>query len=66
MQPQMTDPAPQDNRYVGLEESAVASTADTSIADETRKSGKLTADERRALRRQINEAGRDIYSSPTR
>ena len=32
-------------------------------SDQTRKNGKMTAEERRALRRQINEAGRDIYSS---
>lgn len=31
-------------------------------SDQTRKNGKMTAEERRALRRQINEAGRDIYS----
>jgi hypothetical protein len=27
-----------------------------------KKSGKMSAEERRALRRQINEAGRDIYA----
>jgi hypothetical protein len=32
-------------------------------SDQSRKPGKMTAEERRALRRQINEAGRDIYSS---
>jgi len=31
---------------------------------ESRKSTRLTPEERRALRRQINEAGRDIYTSP--
>jgi hypothetical protein len=32
-------------------------------SDQSRKPGKMTAEERRALRRQINEAGRDIYTS---
>ena len=32
-------------------------------SDPSKKAGKMTAEERRALRRQINEAGRDIYSS---
>jgi hypothetical protein len=31
-------------------------------AEEPKKQGKMTAEERRALRRQINEAGRDIYA----
>lgn len=30
-------------------------------SDGGRKNGRLTPDERRALRRQINEAGQDIY-----
>lgn len=33
--------------------------------EESRKPGRMTPEERRALRRQINEAGRDIYA-PTR
>lgn len=32
----------------------------------TQRSGRLTADERRDLRRQINEAGQDIYANPPR
>jgi hypothetical protein len=36
---------------------------DNQPADGSRKQGKLTPEERRALRRQINEAGHDIYSS---
>lgn len=35
-------------------------------ADATRRNGRLTPDERRDLRRQINEAGQDIYSTPPR
>jgi hypothetical protein len=31
-------------------------------AEEPKRQGKMTAEERRALRRQINEAGRDIYA----
>lgn len=32
--------------------------------DAFRRTGRLTADERRDLRRQINEAGQDIYREP--
>ena len=32
------------------------------VPDEPRRPGRLTPEERRALRRQINEAGRDIYA----
>jgi hypothetical protein len=35
-------------------------------AREMRRSGRLTPDERRDLRRQINEAGMDLYSHPPR
>jgi len=31
-------------------------------AEEQKKHGRMTAEERRALRRQINEAGRDLYT----
>jgi hypothetical protein len=31
-------------------------------ADESRRGGKMTAEDRRALRRQIDEAGHDIYT----
>jgi hypothetical protein len=37
-----------------------------SNADAFRRSGRLTPDERRDLRRQINEAGADIYPSRNR
>ncbi|KAB8045360.1 hypothetical protein [Janthinobacterium aquaticum] len=33
---------------------------------ESRRTGRMTPDERRDLRRQINEAGQDIYSNPPR
>jgi hypothetical protein len=35
-------------------------------AEQARRSGRLTPDERRDLRRQINEAGMDLYSRPAR
>lgn len=35
-------------------------------ADASRRTGRLTPDERRDLRRQINEVGQDIYSNPPR
>ncbi|OYO32354.1 hypothetical protein CD932_01815 [Janthinobacterium sp. PC23-8] len=35
-------------------------------SDAARRTGRMTADERRDLRRQINEAGQDIYSNPPR
>ena len=35
-------------------------------AEASRRNGRLTPDERRDLRRQINEAGQDIYSTPPR
>lgn len=35
-------------------------------ADASRRGGRLTADERRDLRRQINEAGNDLYANPKR
>ncbi|MES2325651.1 MAG: hypothetical protein V4633_25655 [Pseudomonadota bacterium] len=38
----------------------------TQNADAFRRSGRLTPDERRDLRRQINEAGADIYQNKQR
>ena len=35
-------------------------------ADSSRRTGRMTPDERRDLRRQINEVGQDIYSNPPR
>ncbi|MCX7294303.1 hypothetical protein [Janthinobacterium sp.] len=34
--------------------------------DASRRTGRMTPDERRDLRRQINEVGQDIYSNPPR
>jgi hypothetical protein len=36
--------------------------ADNGRTDQSRRESKLSPDERRALRRQIDEAGRDIYA----
>jgi hypothetical protein len=33
-------------------------------AEESRRGAKMTAEDRRALRRQIDEAGHDIYTPP--
>jgi hypothetical protein len=35
-------------------------------AEMSRRVGRLTPDERRDLRRQINEVGQDIYANPPR
>ncbi|MGK5014417.1 hypothetical protein [Janthinobacterium sp. 75] len=35
-------------------------------AEASRRTGRMTPDERRDLRRQINEVGQDIYSNPPR
>ncbi len=35
-------------------------------SDAARRTGRMTPDERRDLRRQINEVGQDIYSNPPR
>jgi hypothetical protein len=39
-----------------------APSSQNSNVEEPKKTGKMSAEERRALRRQINEAGRDIYT----
>jgi hypothetical protein len=39
---------------------------DQGMRQEARRSGRLTPDERRDLRRQINEAGMDLYPHPSR
>lgn len=39
---------------------------DMQSLEPARRSGRLTPDERRDLRRQINEAGQDIYAAPPR
>lgn len=38
----------------------------TNNAEATRRVGRMTADERRDLRRQINEAGAEVYAIPPR
>ena len=56
--PQAMRQAPPAERSEGQSGSAA-----NESSDQSRKTGKMTAEERRALRRQINEAGRAIYSS---
>lgn len=51
-------------RLLGLPDSTYGSTNDSqanSPSDNARKQGRLSPEERRALRRQIDEAGHDIY-----
>lgn len=59
--PQQARQAQPSDRVTGSEGHSNAPTNEAS--DQSRKSGRMTAEERRALRRQINEAGRDIYTS---
>jgi hypothetical protein len=46
------------------EEQRRAMEAATRNADMSRRTGRLTPDERRDLRRQINEVGQDLYANP--
>lgn len=55
----------QDSRFIQRDESRMGSTTQSTTPDDQRKQAKMSAEERRALRRQINEAGRDLYT-PTR
>jgi hypothetical protein len=54
------EPAPEADALLAGAEGAAGPPAGAA-SEEPRKPGKLTAEERRALRRQINEVGRDIY-----
>lgn len=68
--PQQRDEAPRFNDNRGAEQRD--SRADEQRramqerADASRRNGRLTPDERRDLRRQINEAGNDLYANPKR
>ncbi|WP_245714262.1 hypothetical protein [Janthinobacterium psychrotolerans] len=66
---------PQRNNDNRLREQRDARSFDTRVeeqrrasegADAARRTGRMTPDERRDLRRQINEVGQDIYSNPPR
>lgn len=48
----------------GSSEGGGQNAQENAAPDEARKPGRMTPEERRALRRQINEAGRDIYAPP--
>lgn len=50
-------------RFIGLPEtSGYSASGDSNSPDNLRRQGKLSPEERRALRRQIDEAGHDLYS----
>lgn len=50
-------------RFIGLPEtSGYSASGDSNSPDNQRRQGKLSPEERRALRRQIDEVGHDIYS----
>jgi hypothetical protein len=58
-----SDPRSFDNRS---EEQRRAIQEASRNAEMSRRAGRLTPDERRDLRRQINEVGQDIYAAPPR
>ena len=60
-QPKFERPASNNRAFDGREEQRRAAQDQAAQNDAFRRTGRLTADERRDLRRQINEAGQDIY-----
>jgi hypothetical protein len=60
--PEQQDPNARRRAYGGRDEGQY----NPAQAAPQQKNGKLTPEERRALRRQINEAGQDIYSNGRR
>ena len=62
-QPRQVDPRGYEAR---AEEQRRAMQEASRNAEMNRRVGRLTPDERRDLRRQINEAGQDIYANPPR
>ena len=68
-EPRQADPRQVDPRSsfeARAEEQRRAMQEARSHAEITRRVGRLTPDERRDLRRQINEVGQDIYANPPR
>ena len=67
---QNAQPAPRFDRRIfdsrAFEERRPAPPPDQNARGERRSSGRLTPDERRDLRRQINEAGMDLYPNAQR
>lgn len=53
--------SPGDFRHPNGEFSQADHRSQIAVEQEQRRAGKLSADERRELRRQINEVGQDIY-----
>ncbi|WP_229259463.1 hypothetical protein [Duganella aceris] len=58
--------APERNYEARAEEQRRAMQEASRNAEMSRRVGRMTPDERRDLRRQINEVGADIYSNPPR
>lgn len=63
VEPRQIDPRSYDAR---AEEQRRAMQEAGRNAEMSRRAGRLTPDERRDLRRQINEVGQDIYANPPR
>lgn len=63
---QRFDPRSFDSRNFDPREFDDRRQQDQGMRQDARRSGRLTPDERRDLRRQINEAGMDLYSHPPR
>ncbi|MGZ3184650.1 MAG: hypothetical protein ACXU8N_19610 [Telluria sp.] len=59
-------PNPQRDRFIEEQRRAQQEAAAQQRAEGFRRNGRLTPDERRDLRRQINEAGQDIYAHTPR
>lgn len=54
---------PRHHRFIGLPDtSGYSASGDSNSQDNPRRQGKLSPEERRALRRQIDEVGHDLYS----
>lgn len=62
-QPRQVDPRSYEAR---AEEQRRAMQESSRNAEMSRRVGRMTADERRDLRRQINEAGQEVYALPPR
>jgi hypothetical protein len=60
------EPRQQDSRDARVDELRRQESSSHQNSDAFRRNGRLTADERKDLRRQINEAGQDIYPNTPR
>jgi hypothetical protein len=64
--PRPPEPQMRDQRFDSREFDDRRQQDPAARAQEVRRAGRLTPDERRDLRRQINEAGIDLYARPPR